>query len=174
MNKAIRIIYDEHRSISAVLSGLKELALAARNPGVQPEFPVFHAMIHFIDEFPERLHHPKEDQYLFRLLRQRSPEAEVHIARLEADHRNGPEHLDALLRQARALAAGETLNEAAFFAALHSFVEHMQEHIRLPPAPGGIERFQIGREVRMCDLDPFGSSGCATGVDDHCSVAGSG
>ena len=29
-NKAIRIIYDEHRSISAVLSGLKALAQMAR------------------------------------------------------------------------------------------------------------------------------------------------
>ena len=69
MNKAIRIIRDEHRSISAVLSGLIELTRVARNPGVQPDFAVFRAMIHYIDEFPERLHHPKEDQLPVRAAR---------------------------------------------------------------------------------------------------------
>ncbi len=89
MNRAIRTIYDEHRSISAVLSGLKELALVARRPGVQPDFAVFRAMIHYIDEFPERLHHPKEDRFLFALLEERCPQARPLIELLRAEHQLG-------------------------------------------------------------------------------------
>ena len=69
--KAIQKIRDEHRTLSAVLHGLKQLARDAQNAGVRPGFDVFRAMIRYIDEFPERLHHPKEETYLFaRLVRE--------------------------------------------------------------------------------------------------------
>jgi hemerythrin-like domain-containing protein len=89
MNKAIRIIYDEHRSISAVLSGLKALAQLARESVVQPDFAVFRAMVYYIDAFPERMHHPKEDEQLFARLLQRDSNARTLIADLQADHRKG-------------------------------------------------------------------------------------
>lgn len=38
MQKAIHILYDEHRSISAVLSGLSALARAAQDPRYGPSF----------------------------------------------------------------------------------------------------------------------------------------
>ena len=65
MHKGNRILRDEHRSISAVLSGLLELVRLARKPGVEPGFAPLHAMIHYIDEYPERLHHPKEESLLY-------------------------------------------------------------------------------------------------------------
>lgn len=72
MNKAIRILRNEHRSIAAVLHGLQSLAHKAADPSLQPEFAVFHVMIHYIDAFPERMHHPKEDRYLFARLAERA------------------------------------------------------------------------------------------------------
>jgi hemerythrin-like domain-containing protein len=89
MQKAVRILYDEHRSISAVLSGLSALARAAQDPSIRPEFLVFNAMIHYIDAFPERLHHPKEDQFLFARLDERSPESRQLIEELRAEHVKG-------------------------------------------------------------------------------------
>jgi branched-chain amino acid transport system ATP-binding protein len=89
MNKAIRIIYDEHRSISAVLSGLKSLAEMARNPKVRPDFAVFRAMIYYIDAFPERMHHPKEDEHLFARLLLRDPAVRPLVDALQAEHRDG-------------------------------------------------------------------------------------
>ena len=47
MQKALGIIYSEHRSLSAVLSGLKSLAQMASDPQVRPDFAVFHAMIYY-------------------------------------------------------------------------------------------------------------------------------
>ena len=86
MQKAIGIIYDEHRSISAVLSGLKSLALMARDGKLKPDFGVFRAMIYYIDAFPERMHHPKEDAYLFAHLLRRDPGARELVEALKAEH----------------------------------------------------------------------------------------
>ena len=128
--QALEIISAEHRGmwrLASALDGLRNGLQARRAPD---EAAAVVAMLEYLQAYTDRLHHPKEDQYLFRLLRQRSPEAEAQIERLEADHRNGPAHLEALLMQARALAGGSLTNEAAFFAALQSFADHLREHNR--------------------------------------------
>ena len=89
MHIAMRIIYDEHRSISAVLSGLKSLAQLAQDGKLRPEFKTFRAMIYYIDAFPERMHHPKEDEHLFARLLQRRPDARPLIEGLSAEHVKG-------------------------------------------------------------------------------------
>jgi len=89
MQNAIRIINDEHRSISAVLSGLKSLAQMAQDSRLRPEFEVFRAMIYYIDAFPERMHHPKEDEHLFARLLQREPDARALVEGLKAEHALG-------------------------------------------------------------------------------------
>jgi len=73
--EAIRIIKDEHRSLGAVLHGMLYLVHRTRDRGEKPNFDVLGAMIYYIDAFPERFHHPKDDQYLFRSLRIRYPDS---------------------------------------------------------------------------------------------------
>ena len=89
MHEAMRILRNEHRSISAVLHGLQELARAAQDPSVRPDFKVFHAMIYFIDAFPERLHHPKENDFLFPRVLVRSPAASTLVKELREEHEKG-------------------------------------------------------------------------------------
>lgn len=89
MNKAITILKDEHRSISAVVSGLKELARMSQEATQRPDFRVFRAMLRYIDEYPERQHHPKEDRYLFARLLARAPSAQPLIDQLQAEHIDG-------------------------------------------------------------------------------------
>ena len=71
MHETIRVLYNEHRSIASVMHGLLALVRAAQDPKLRPEFEVFHAMIYYIDAFPERQHHPKEDDFLFARLAER-------------------------------------------------------------------------------------------------------
>lgn len=132
--QALDIISAEHRGmwrLASALDGLRS-ELQARHPAPAPDeaATAVVAMLEYLKAYTDRLHHPKEDQYLFRLLRQRSPEAEAQITRLEADHRNGPVRLEALLTQARALTGAGPGLEAGFLAELQSFVEHMRQHIR--------------------------------------------
>src|SRR5262245_10969507 len=89
MNKAIRILRDEHRSISSILHGLTELARTAKNPTVRPDFSVFRAMIYYIDAFPERLHHPKENDVLFPRVLSRVPTAATLVQELRDEHEKG-------------------------------------------------------------------------------------
>jgi hemerythrin-like domain-containing protein len=87
--KTLRMIHDEHRSISAVLSGLRELARTAADPAVRPQFGVFQAMIQYVNEYPERLHHPKEERFLFTPLVQREPSAKRLVDALVREHDKG-------------------------------------------------------------------------------------
>ncbi|HUK65857.1 MAG TPA: hemerythrin domain-containing protein [Anaeromyxobacteraceae bacterium] len=89
MPEAISIIQDEHRSLAAVLHGLVHLTEAIEAGRAEPDFDLFDAMLTYIEEFPERLHHPKEDETLYRALRQRDPETAVILDRLESEHRQG-------------------------------------------------------------------------------------
>ena len=56
---ALQVIRDEHSAVSAVLRSM--LQMMERDPDEQPErfFDVLRAMLFYIDEFPERRHHPK-------------------------------------------------------------------------------------------------------------------
>src|SRR6478736_8734265 len=86
---AIDTILDEHRSLAAVLHGLLYLVRAIDNKKMGADFKLMGAMVYYIDAFPERFHHPKEDEYLFKLLRLRDPEAAPLLDRLNAEHHAG-------------------------------------------------------------------------------------
>ena len=94
--KAISIIRDEHRSLAAVLHGMLYLVREIGERGKKPDFRLLAAMMYYIDTFPERFHHPKEDRYLFRFLGLRHPAAGDLLSRLDAEHRAGTERIRAL------------------------------------------------------------------------------
>ena len=85
----LQIIRDEHAALAAVLRSL--LMMLERGPGDAPErfFDVLRAMLFYIDEFPERRHHPKESNLLFPRLVRVVPELMPVIRQLEADHMSG-------------------------------------------------------------------------------------
>ena len=85
----LQIIRDEHAALAAVLRSL--VLMIDRGPGDAPErfFDVLRAMLFYIDEFPERRHHPKESDLLFPRLMRVAPELIPVIRQLEADHISG-------------------------------------------------------------------------------------
>jgi hemerythrin-like domain-containing protein len=89
MSKVLDIIRAEHRSIRAVLDGLRYLARNSLQGKKRVDSKVFRAMLHYLETYAERLHHPKEDRYLFAALRQYGPQAEAVVAGLERDHASG-------------------------------------------------------------------------------------
>ena len=127
----LRIIRDEHAALSAVLKSL--LMMLDRGPGDAPEtfFDVLRAMLFYIDEFPERQHHPKESNLLFPKVVRGAPETMEVVARLEHDHMNGELAVRALQHQ---LIAWELLGEArrpAFETAARAYVAFYLEHMKL-------------------------------------------
>lgn len=131
MHKAIAVIHDEHRALAAVLHGLRHVCADMAARGTPPNFELLWAMLTYIDRFPERLHHPKEDQYLFRLLRQRAPQAHELLARLEREHREGARLIAGLHQALADLQEGVGPADAADLARLvERFCDFHWRHMR--------------------------------------------
>jgi hemerythrin-like domain-containing protein len=86
---SLTIIRHEHGALSAMLRSIGLLLAEHRKRGTLPDFTVLRAMLFYVDEFPEKLHHTKESQLLFPKLRQRSNEADAVLDRLDRDHAGG-------------------------------------------------------------------------------------
>jgi hemerythrin-like domain-containing protein len=130
MHRAIRKLRDEHRSISAVLSGLRELARLAQEPGVRPDFAALRAMVYYIDAFPERLHHPKEDEHLFARLVARAPETGPLVRALQAEHVEGARLVRELERAVLGYEQSWPQGGAAFRDAVDAYAEFHWRHMR--------------------------------------------
>jgi hemerythrin-like domain-containing protein len=131
MRKAIRILRDEHRSISAVLQCLQQLARLAQDPAIRPDFAVFRATIYYIDAFPERSHHPKEDNHLFARLLRRSDAARPLIEKLMVEHVAGARLVRELERAALSFEATWPRGAVEFAAAVNAYAEFHWNHMRL-------------------------------------------
>ena len=130
-HSTLRIIGDEHQAVAAVLRSLG--LMVERGPGDDPErfFDVLRAMLFYIDEFPERLHHPKESDLLFPKVARREPALLPVIERLERDHMRGE---SAVRELQHLLLAWELLGEsrrAAFADAAEKYVTFYLDHMRL-------------------------------------------
>lgn len=130
MAKALKIIKDEHRSISAVLHGMHFLVGEIRAGRMQPDFSLLHAMLRYIQEFPDRIHHPKEDDYLYRAMRRHSSEAATVLDELEAEHGRGRELTDSLVGALGVYQRGGEGGVAAFGAALEAYAQFHWSHMR--------------------------------------------
>ena len=127
--KALDIIRDEHQALAAMLRSLTLLLAQARREHKLPDFGVLRAMLFYVDEFPERLHHPKESALLFPKLRERCPELAPVLARLDDDHGLGEHEVRQLQH---ALLAFELLGEPrreAFERAAQDYVAAYLEHM---------------------------------------------
>lgn len=128
--KAIGIIQKEHRLIAAVLHGMRHLIRDIRNHGTMPNFELFGAMIYYIDAFPERFHHPKEDKYLFRALRTRYPDATSLLDRLEGEHQAGAHKIRALEQALARYQQGGAKEFPAFAEAVEDYSVFHWSHMR--------------------------------------------
>lgn len=130
---ALAIILDEHRSLAAVVRGLLHLVDEAVAGRTALDVTLARTMIHYIEAFPERLHHPKEEAYLFRLLSARTADFDAAIGQLRAQHAGGDDLIRAMQgaidRHARDGAAGGSL--AAVATAVNAFAEAQWEHMNL-------------------------------------------
>lgn len=136
--RAIDIIHAEHRALGAVLQACAFVLDGIRAGRFAPDFKLLDAMIEYITEVPDKLHHPKEDDFLFVKVRERIPEAGPLIDALQADHIEGPNHTrmlrEALGRYEQAGAAGFADFEKAARTYIESTFTHLStEETRLLP-----------------------------------------
>ncbi len=123
------VIHAEHQALAAMLRSLQMLLAQSRRDGRPPDFEVLRAMLFYIDEFPERLHHPKESELLFPALLARCPDLGHVVAKLEQDHARGE---TAVRELEHALLAFEMMGDSrrvAFERAAETYVRQYLEHM---------------------------------------------
>lgn len=130
MKDAVSILKSEHRSISVVLLALKELARMALDATVRPDWRAFRAMLRYIDEFPERLHHHKEDEFLFARLAARSQRAKALVEDLKNEHVAGARLIRELERAFLFLEDGWPAGRIEFQSAVENYAAFHWAHMR--------------------------------------------
>jgi hemerythrin-like domain-containing protein len=131
VHESIRIIRDEHAALAAMLKSLGLMIERGPSDDAEGFFDVVRAMLFYIDEFPERLHHPKETQLLFPRVGRLAPETLDAINHLDADHAKG-EH--AVRELQHLLLAWELIGDtrrAAFDVAAKRYLNFYLDHMRM-------------------------------------------
>lgn len=131
IHESIQIIRDEHAALAAMLRSLILMVDRGPHDAVDAYFDVLRAMLFYIDEFPEQLHHPKETELLFPKVARAAPQIRETIARLDNDHHRGEGAVRELQHK---LLAWELLGDsrrAAFEEAARSYVTFYLEHMHL-------------------------------------------
>lgn len=129
LNSALSIIHDEHRSLAAVVHGLRYLVRESQTRNTKPDFKILWAMISYLDEFPEKLHHPKENAYLFARLRQRTHDADTVLDVLERQHSAGARHVRDLELALGHYEAGISDGLEKFSEAVEKFANEILKHM---------------------------------------------
>lgn len=129
MTVALTIIRDEHRALASVLKGLQYLVEQIRAGQQQPDFVLMKAILAYIEHYPDRLHHPKEDQYLFPALRARAPAAGAIIDELERQHHDGPDVIGRVVQALNAYAS-KTGTVDQFKSAVDAYADFQWAHMR--------------------------------------------
>ena len=167
MTEAVRIIRAEHAGIWRLLATMDRLVQDLRAGDRGPDTALYRSLFDYIEGFTDRMHHPKEDKYLFKALRERNPTSHAILDELQAEHRRGAEVIGRLRSLLDATTVHDPAARSEFCDALTRYTNFQREHIRkeetqvLPMARDSLEEAdwaEIDR-VFLDNEDPlFGQS----------------
>jgi hemerythrin-like domain-containing protein len=129
MPTAITTLQREHRAIAAVLYCLEQVMREIRQERLAPDFDFFDTIIAYLRDFPDRYHHPKEDDHFFPLVELRAPEVRGELAELKKQHHDGLRLTQALKWKLDAWRRGEGGAFKAFDEAVGAYIEFQRRHI---------------------------------------------
>ncbi len=130
-HKSIQIINQEHATLSAMLYSIEMMEKRGPRGNRAQFFEVLRAMLFYIDEFPEKQHHPKENLYLFPPVLKKAPELQETLDQLELDHEVGERRIRELQHL---LMRWEILgddHQAEFRDAAKKYIDFYLHHLHL-------------------------------------------
>lgn len=116
---SIDIIQDEHKRLSLVIRNMLSFVQSAADCHDLPDPKVFRAMLYYISEFPDKVHHPKEDQFLFAKIKDRTHQMDATLDALTEQHGKG----EFLVRQLQEALLRFEFGGQAEFARFRDLVE---------------------------------------------------
>lgn len=129
MKRALNTIKNEHRSMAVILNAMHHMVQRIRDGSGHPDFDALRAILYYLDAFTERLHHPKEDEFLFQPLRARTGEAAALIDDLEQEHARGAAAIRSLEQALLRYETGGEREFVDFATAAEGFSDFYSQHM---------------------------------------------
>jgi hemerythrin-like domain-containing protein len=86
MQPALETMRRRQRAMSSTLLAVRTITRRSLRTTSKPDFSQLNRLVRYLERFPQKLHQPAEEQYLFRALEQREPTASRAVARAKRDH----------------------------------------------------------------------------------------
>lgn len=129
MAKAIKILQREHANMLKVLSVLDSEVQSFRERGAL-DYELLFAAIDYIESFPDKVHHPKEERYLFAALARRSAEARPLIDALRAEHEREAAMIAKLRAAVEAMSIEVPFDKDEFEKLVTDYTAFVYDHMR--------------------------------------------
>ena len=123
------VLLEDHRAIRIVVKILQSALNDIAAFGKSPDFALLSAVLYYLDDYPERVHHPKEDKYLFPAVRRRTNRLEATIQRLHKDHERSAQMLVQLERELVHLQGGAPQALQRITASATRYAELLEVHM---------------------------------------------
>lgn len=129
MTQALDIIHAEHATMWRVLALLDHLHQELQQPGQEPDIELLQMIFDYFSGYSERMHHPKEEQYLFATLRRRHEHSATLIDELEQEHCHGRELVEQLRQRLAEMREHYPHGRDSFMALLADYIAMARQHI---------------------------------------------
>jgi hemerythrin-like domain-containing protein len=123
-------IKQEHRVLGHVVEVLQHVLRDIAAEHSEADFNLLAAALYYIDDFPERLHHPKEDEHLFAGLRARSSDFNALLDELQSEHVRSAEMVREMHAALVHYLAGAYGSLQAFRSQVEAYASMLREHMR--------------------------------------------
>lgn len=165
----VELIKAEHRALARVIGAMQALVTRWRTPGEKPDLGLFDSMLHYIENVPDRIHHPKEDHVLFPTIERRSKQGGELIAQLSREHARGESMLTATRSALLRLQSAEPNALEGLATAVEEFAEfywwhlHREEEQLIPLACSSLtdDDWHEIQEAFASNTDPLFGAECA-------------
>lgn len=145
MASAIEKIQEEHKDYGRVLRSLREAVKDLQGKewrrqagqgkegeaGYRPNLDLLFSIVYYVRVFPDKFHHPKEEDFLFAALRERDPDSSGFLDQVTQQHSVGARLIDELDAALKAYQDNYPGGLDALEAAAEAFVASQFEHMKL-------------------------------------------
>ena len=132
----------DHRNMVMLLN-LLDAEIDRLAASKEPDYDLVRDIMLYVTEYPDVVHHPKED-IVYRHLKLLRPEIHAELERVETDHQYFEKYGLKLRNSVEALSIGGTLDREDLIEKFHHYIEQLREHMYWEET----ELFSLADELR--------------------------
>ena len=132
----------DHRNMVMLLN-LLDAEIDRLAASKEPDYDLVRDIMLYVTEYPDVVHHPKED-IVYRHLKLLRPEIHAELERVETDHQYIEKYGLKLRNSVEALSIGGTLDREDLIEKFHHYIEQLREHMYWEET----ELFSLADELR--------------------------